>query len=101
MTVRFAGTIVAGVVALFAIVTAAVVGGEMFGNLGSEATPLLVSLIAVASAAIPSLITLARVEQVKDNLQNGLIPAKTTEAIVGDRDTVGSPPPIQDPRGTL
>jgi hypothetical protein len=76
-----AGAVLATVVALVFLAVALVVGVTVFGGADSKATPMVVTVLGLIGAAIPSIMVLLKVDSTQRELRNGLIPHKVHEAV--------------------
>ena len=64
------------VVALVAILGAIIVGVSVTEGIDSTSTPILAGLLAVISSTIPSILALIKVEQVHNDIKNGVVQDK-------------------------
>jgi hypothetical protein len=68
------------VVVILGIAGAVIVGLAVSGGgLNSNATPIVVSMLAIVSSTVPSILALVKVESVHNDLKNGLLVDKAQE----------------------
>lgn len=70
------------IVALVAIVGAIIVGVSVTEGIDSASTPILAGLLAVISSTIPSILALIKVEQVHNDIKNGVVQEKARAGAV-------------------
>jgi hypothetical protein len=72
--------ILATIVALVFLAVAVVIGVSIHGA-NNSSTPLVVTVLGLIGAAVPSILALLKVDSTQRELRNGLIPAKVHEAV--------------------
>lgn len=82
--------VIAGVVALVAIAAAVFFGLAVTDHLTAESTPLLSVVFGLIGPAVVSLLTLLRVEEVRHDLRNGLIPERVKTALAEHDEETGA-----------
>lgn len=84
-------TIVAATVSLIFFVTALIFGLSIAGRLDSRSVPLVTALLALIGTTVPSILALYKSEQNHQELMNGVIIDKVTDALnIHDAET-GAP----------
>lgn len=74
-------TAIAAVVVIILLVVALVLGYAAFGKENDSVTPLIVSIIGIATTAIPALLAIAKVEDVQHDIRNGVVKNKVKDAM--------------------
>lgn len=74
--------VLAAVVALIALAVGLIVGTETtHRGLDSSSTPLVITVLGFIATTLTSLVALLKVDATRQDLRNGLIPAKVQEAV--------------------
>lgn len=74
-------TIVAAIVALIFFVAAIIAGISISGHLDSTSVPLVTAMLALVGTTVPGLLALYKSEQNHQELRNGLLIDKVTDAL--------------------
>jgi hypothetical protein len=72
-------SILGAVVALVGTVGAVIVGVSLSTGIGSDTTPILAGLLAIVGSTVPSILSLVKVEQVSNDIRNGVVTEKAKE----------------------
>lgn len=73
------GAIVAGVVALIAILGAVIVALSLGKGLDSKATPLVVSLLGIVATAVPAMLGAMKADRASRDIRNGVVVEKVRQ----------------------
>lgn len=74
-------TIIVGILGLLFIITTLILGLGAVGQLNSQTTPLIVTVLGVVTSSVASLLALFKGEQVHSDINNGVVTAKVQDAL--------------------
>jgi hypothetical protein len=72
-------SIVGAVVAVIATTGAVIVGVAFSSGMSSDTTPILAGLLAIVGSTVPSILSLVKVEQVSNDIRNGVVTEKARQ----------------------
>jgi hypothetical protein len=72
-------SILGAVVAIIAMAAAVIVGVAFSSGMNSDTTPILAGLLAIVGSTVPSILSLVKVNQVSNDIRNGVVTEKARE----------------------